>query len=125
MVVGAGIAGSSAAWWLERTGWEVVLVEENRDTSRGAYLIQLDQTALGLLERMGASKIVEAASFPALAISLRLGRRPQPAHPPSMSARTGWPIEARSSVGSSPTSPGPWSSGWGSPSPRSSTTTTR
>ncbi|MFI6865850.1 FAD-dependent oxidoreductase [Nocardia sp. NPDC050406] len=78
LVVGGGIAGSSAAWWLERTGWDVVLVEENRDTSRGAYLIQLDRTALTILERMGATEIVEAVSFPAPAISLRLGRRPRP-----------------------------------------------
>ncbi|MFB4195547.1 FAD-dependent oxidoreductase [Streptomyces carpaticus] len=78
LVVGAGIAGSSAAWWLERTGWDVLLVDENRDTSRGAYLIQLDRTALDLAERMGATGIVEAVSFPAPAISLRLGKRPRP-----------------------------------------------
>ncbi|MFC8424745.1 hypothetical protein ACFUN7_28485 [Streptomyces sp. NPDC057236] len=59
------VADGSTARWLERTGRDLVLAKENRDTRRGAYLIQLDQTTLRApASRRGAHGTVLGASPP-------------------------------------------------------------
>ncbi|MFF8675968.1 hypothetical protein [Streptomyces sp. NPDC015242] len=59
------VAGGSAAQWLERAGWDLVPVEEDRDTSGGAYSTQRDRTALGAPAPQATQGTVSGASVPA------------------------------------------------------------
>src|SRR5436190_5623653 len=63
LVIGAGPAGSAAAWALARAGLDVVLVDQQsfpRDKVCGDALIP---DALGAIETMGLSEVVEADSL--------------------------------------------------------------
>jgi 2-polyprenyl-6-methoxyphenol hydroxylase-like FAD-dependent oxidoreductase len=46
IICGAGIAGLTLAWWLERDGWDVVLVEREDGPRAGGDMI--DFLRLGL-----------------------------------------------------------------------------
>jgi 2-polyprenyl-6-methoxyphenol hydroxylase-like FAD-dependent oxidoreductase len=74
LIVGAGLAGSAAAWHLDRIGWEVTLADPTLNAPE-SYLLQLDQTAQGLLEAMGAVHVAQDISAPSPHISMRWGRR--------------------------------------------------
>ncbi|GAB3283077.1 FAD-dependent monooxygenase [Kineosporia babensis] len=78
LVVGSGIAGSSAAWWLHSTGWEVTLVDAEQVPHVGGFIIQLDETALKILESMGAQSVISAATFPGPATAFRWKGGPRP-----------------------------------------------
>lgn len=82
LVVRARVTDGSTAQWLEQTGWDLVLVEENRDTRRGAYLIQLDQTTPGAPAPQGhprhRSRRVTPGTRTADHIRHRSGLRPHP-----------------------------------------------
>jgi 2-polyprenyl-6-methoxyphenol hydroxylase-like FAD-dependent oxidoreductase len=51
-VIICGIAGLTAAWWLNRAGWNVILIERGEQLSEGCTI---DFLALGgdVLEQMG------------------------------------------------------------------------
>ena len=53
VVNGAGIAGPTLAWWLERTGHEVLLVEQAAELRRGGYVIDFWGIGYDVAERMG------------------------------------------------------------------------
>lgn len=78
LVVGGGIAGSAASWWLHRTGWDVVLVDDNATPPSGGFVLDLDSTAQKILQDMGASDVIGRTSFvsPATTVRLTKGRRP-------------------------------------------------
>ncbi|MEU2940910.1 FAD-dependent monooxygenase [Nocardiopsis alba] len=78
LVVGGGIAGSAAAWWLHHIGWDVVLIEAGAAPHIGGFVLDLDTTAQGILREMGAADIVERTSFSGPATVLRLTRGPRP-----------------------------------------------
>src|ERR1051325_7622483 len=73
LVVGAGMAGCAAAWWLDREGWEVTLVDKEVEPYPTSYLIQLDTEAVRVLRLMGGQKIIDEVTFPAPAMSVRWG----------------------------------------------------
>jgi len=75
LVVGAGLAGCAAAWWLERAGWDVVLVEKEREPYPSSYLLQLDAEAARVLRQMGGTSILDEATYPAPDVSVRWGAR--------------------------------------------------
>jgi 2-polyprenyl-6-methoxyphenol hydroxylase-like FAD-dependent oxidoreductase len=58
VIIGAGVAGLSAAWWLHRIGWRVVVVERASHLRDAGYMMGLSgpglQTAgeMGLLPRL-------------------------------------------------------------------------
>ncbi|MEU8172370.1 FAD-dependent monooxygenase [Microbispora hainanensis] len=53
LVSGASIAGPTAAYWLNRYGYEVTVVERAPAPRSGGYPIDIRGTALGVVERMG------------------------------------------------------------------------
>lgn len=75
LVVGAGLAGCAAAWWLDRSGWDVVLVDKELDPYPSSYLLQLDAEASRVLRLTGGAGILEEATFPAPEVSVRWGAR--------------------------------------------------
>ncbi|MEU0236122.1 FAD-dependent oxidoreductase [Nocardiopsis sp. NPDC006198] len=75
LVVGAGMAGCAAAWWLEHEGWEVVLVDKEIEPYPSSYLLQLDAEAVRVLRLMGGEEIINEVTFPAPEMSVRWGSR--------------------------------------------------
>nr|WP_168724052.1 NAD(P)/FAD-dependent oxidoreductase [Streptomyces sp. A1499] len=75
LVVGCGMAGCAAAWWLEHDGWEVVLVDKEAEPYPSSYLLQLDTQATRALRLMGGQEIIDQATFAAPAMSVRWGTR--------------------------------------------------
>lgn len=53
LIVGAGIAGSTLVYWLQRAGHELTLLERSHDLRRGGYLIDFWGTGFDVAERMG------------------------------------------------------------------------
>ncbi|SCF58946.1 NAD(P)/FAD-dependent oxidoreductase [Streptomyces sp. Cmuel-A718b] len=75
LVVGSGMAGCAAGWWLEREGWEVVLVDKEVEPYPSSYLLQLDAQAVRVLRLMGGQDILDEVTFAAPAMSVRWGTR--------------------------------------------------
>ncbi|MEU4658961.1 FAD-dependent monooxygenase [Streptomyces sp. NPDC023723] len=53
LVSGASIAGPALAYWLDRHGFDVTVVEKAPAVRGGGYAIDIRGTALGVVERMG------------------------------------------------------------------------
>jgi 2-polyprenyl-6-methoxyphenol hydroxylase-like FAD-dependent oxidoreductase len=53
LICGAGIAGAAAAWWLERDGHQVTLVERSRERREGGYMVDVREAGLDAVGRMG------------------------------------------------------------------------
>ena len=53
LIVGAGIAGPTLAYWLLRAGHETTLVERARELRRGGYLVDFWGAGFDVAERMG------------------------------------------------------------------------
>ena len=53
LIVGAGIAGPTLAYWLERAGYEPTLLERARELRPGGYLIDFWGAGFDVAERMG------------------------------------------------------------------------
>ncbi len=53
VICGAGIAGLTLAWWLERDGWQVLLVEHAAGPRDAGYMIDFVGSGYDVAERMG------------------------------------------------------------------------
>ncbi|MFD8453423.1 MULTISPECIES: FAD-dependent monooxygenase [Streptomyces] len=53
LVSGASVAGPALAYWLNRHGYEVTVVEKARTVRSGGYPVDVRGTALDVVERMG------------------------------------------------------------------------
>jgi len=53
VINGAGIAGPTLAWWLRRSGHEVLLVEHSREPRSGGYAIDFWGIGYRIAEKMG------------------------------------------------------------------------
>lgn len=53
LISGAGIAGCCLAWWLEKYGYSVTLVEQAAEPRRGGYVIDFWGLGVDVAERMG------------------------------------------------------------------------
>jgi len=53
VVCGAGIAGLTAAWWLDRLGWRVLVVERAPALRDGGYVIDFFGSGYNVAEEMG------------------------------------------------------------------------
>ena len=53
LIVGAGVAGPTLAFWLQRAGYEPTLVERAPDLRRGGYLVDFWGAGFDVAERMG------------------------------------------------------------------------
>jgi 2-polyprenyl-6-methoxyphenol hydroxylase-like FAD-dependent oxidoreductase len=53
LICGASIAGPTLAFWLDRFGYEVTLVERASGPRKGGYAVDLRGPAMVVVERMG------------------------------------------------------------------------
>ncbi|MHA7663137.1 FAD-binding domain [Mycolicibacterium sp. HS_4_1] len=76
-VVGAGIAGTTAAFWLRRSGYEVTLIEKAPQLRAGGYIVDFWGVGYEVAEKMGLAAAVHAAGYDIDNVRLvdRRGRR--------------------------------------------------
>ncbi len=60
LIVGASIAGPTAAFWLVRSGFDVTIVEQASELRRGGNGVDVRSEALAVVERMGLTSTVRA-----------------------------------------------------------------
>lgn len=63
LIVGAGIAGLSAAWWLQRGGWRIVIVERAMSLREGGYMLGLSGPGYDTAARMGLLPSLQDRSY--------------------------------------------------------------
>jgi 2-polyprenyl-6-methoxyphenol hydroxylase-like FAD-dependent oxidoreductase len=63
LISGAGIAGCCLAWWLDRYGYEVTLVEQAAEPRRGGYVIDFWGLGFDVAERMGLIDTLRGADL--------------------------------------------------------------
>ena len=63
LVVGASIAGPATAFWLNRAGFDVTVVEQAPELRRGGNGVDIRGEALSVVERMGLSADVRARAL--------------------------------------------------------------
>jgi len=61
LISGASVAGPALAYWLDRYGFDVTVIERARTVRSGGYPIDVRGTALEVVERMGAQSQLQAA----------------------------------------------------------------
>jgi 2-polyprenyl-6-methoxyphenol hydroxylase-like FAD-dependent oxidoreductase len=64
LIVGAGIAGLATAWWLDRAGWDVLVVEKAPAFRAGGYLIDFFGPGHEVARRMGLLPALERHRAP-------------------------------------------------------------
>lgn len=62
LIVGAGVAGLTAAWWLRKAGWQPVLIERAADLRDAGYMLSLSGPGLEIAKRMGIEPQLAAAA---------------------------------------------------------------
>ena len=63
LIVGAGIAGPTLAYWLQRAGYEPTLLERSPELRRGGYLIDFWGAGFDVAERMGIAAEVARRGY--------------------------------------------------------------
>ncbi len=63
LIVGAGIAGPTLAYWLRRSGHEPVLLEAAPELRRGGYLVDFWGAGFEVADRMGIAGRVQEAGY--------------------------------------------------------------
>ncbi|MEU3648845.1 FAD-dependent oxidoreductase [Lentzea sp. NPDC034063] len=64
VVAGAGVAGLTTAWWLERAGWDVLLIEKAQGVRLDGYMIDLFGPGREVVARMGIVPALERHRAP-------------------------------------------------------------
>lgn len=64
LIVGAGVAGLTTAWWLERAGWDVLVVERAPSFRAGGYMIDFFGPGHEVARRMGLLPALERHRAP-------------------------------------------------------------
>jgi 2-polyprenyl-6-methoxyphenol hydroxylase-like FAD-dependent oxidoreductase len=62
IIIGAGVAGLAAAWWLKRAGWQPVVIERAADLRDAGYMMGLSGPGLEIASRMGLIESLRAAA---------------------------------------------------------------
>lgn len=63
IIVGAGIAGLAAAWWLDRIGWSSTIIERAPDLRSGGYMLGLSGPGYETAGRMGLLPALQQAAY--------------------------------------------------------------
>lgn len=63
LIVGAGIAGPTLAYWLRRSGHDPVLLEAAPELRRGGYLVDFWGAGFEVADRMGIAERVQEAGY--------------------------------------------------------------
>jgi len=64
LILGAGVAGLAAAWWLGRNGWDCLVVERAESMRSGGYVMGLSGPGYQAVERMGLLPAIRRSSIP-------------------------------------------------------------
>lgn len=62
LIVGAGVGGLSAAWWLKEIGWHPILIERAADLRNAGHMMGLSGPGFEITKRMGIGAQLEAAA---------------------------------------------------------------
>lgn len=60
LIIGAGVAGLSAAWWLKKAGWRSVVIERAPDLRTAGHMLGLSGPGLEVAKRMGIEPQLQA-----------------------------------------------------------------
>ncbi len=63
VIVGAGVAGLAAAWWLDKAGWRSLVIERATELRQNGYMLGLSGLGFETVGRMGLIETLEAASY--------------------------------------------------------------
>lgn len=75
LIVGAGIAGSGAAYMLAQDGHDVRVVDAVAEPHSGGYLLQFDRTAVQMMRQIGAVDVVNELSAPSSKVTVFRGHK--------------------------------------------------
>lgn len=62
IIIGAGPAGLSAAWWLRKIGWRPIVIERAPDLRNAGHMIGLSGPGLEVSKRMGIEPQLQASA---------------------------------------------------------------
>lgn len=74
VIVGAGIAGLTLAWWLEHAGWDVLVVEKAPEFRAGGYLIDFFGPGYEVARQMGLEDELKRLGAPISSVTYVDGR---------------------------------------------------
>ncbi|KAJ4135009.1 hypothetical protein NW768_004619 [Fusarium equiseti] len=63
LIVGAGIAGLTAAWWLDKAGWATIILEKAPSIRSGGYMMSLSGRCLETIKAMGLYDDLKSISY--------------------------------------------------------------
>jgi len=63
VIIGAGVAGLAAAWWLDKAGWRSLVIERAESLRENGYMLGLSGLGYETAGRMGLHEKLQAASF--------------------------------------------------------------
>lgn len=63
LIVGAGIAGPTLAYWLDRYGFEVTMVEKATALRTGGYVVDFWGAGFDIAERMGLMEEIRSTGY--------------------------------------------------------------
>lgn len=63
LIVGAGIAGLSAAWWLDKAGWDSIVIEKAASIREKGYIITLSGPGLDAIKHMNLLEELKAVAY--------------------------------------------------------------
>uniref|UniRef100_B0T7E5 Monooxygenase FAD-binding n=1 Tax=Caulobacter sp. (strain K31) TaxID=366602 RepID=B0T7E5_CAUSK len=64
LIAGASFAGLSTAFWMQRLGYDVTIVEIAKGLKRGGTPVDIRDRTVGIVERMGILDAIQAQSLP-------------------------------------------------------------
>lgn len=63
VIVGAGVAGLAAAWWLDKAGWSSIIIERADTLRENGYMLGLSGLGYETAKRMGLHDRLESLSY--------------------------------------------------------------
>lgn len=59
VIIGAGVAGLSSAWWINQLGWSVTIVERATDLRNSGYMLGLSGPGYDAVDKMGMIDVLK------------------------------------------------------------------
>ncbi|ADJ64134.1 FAD-binding protein [Herbaspirillum seropedicae] len=75
IICGAGVAGLAAAWWMQRAGWRVLVVEQAEELRDGGHMMGLSGPGLATVRRMDLVARLGERAYPDMGQHIYRDRR--------------------------------------------------